>query len=161
MNRRHFVIAAGTIGGLAFSSGAAADPIEIPDVKLTIPEATPAATALKYSGPISDLWKSPWLLEGKTIELDGTILQRLVAPTGRGYRISNDGITFRSMIDLDVPSGGGKGEVFVVTNDDLDAIAGMRTIHVKGVYGGIADSSVNGNSGIPIVIALTINGPRR
>jgi hypothetical protein len=161
MNRRHFVMGAGAIGGLAFSAKAAADPIDIPDVKLPIPEATPAATALKYSGPISDLWKSPWLLEGKTIELDGTILQRLVAPTGRGYRISNDGITFRSMIDLDVPGGGGRGEVFVVTNDDLGAIAGMRTLHVKGIYGGIADSSVNGSSGIPIVIALTINGPRQ
>jgi hypothetical protein len=137
--------------GMAAAIGSTlADPIDIPTVALATPVASPMANASLYTGPISDLWDQPWLLEDKAISIKGTILQRLVAPPGRGYRISDDGIIFRSLLQLDIPH---ESDVFVVTNDDLASIRDLRTVEAIGRYGGIADNKINGHRGIPIIIA--------
>ncbi|HEU0164480.1 MAG TPA: hypothetical protein VFQ54_05495 [Thermomicrobiales bacterium] len=159
LEKRHVsrrALVASSLVGIGLAAGgrtAFADPIDIPTVALPASAATPAPKNPLYTGPIADLWEQPWLLEGKSISIKGTILQRLVAPAGRGYRISDDGIIYRSLLDLDVPS---ESEVFVVTNDDLTSIADLRTVEAIGSYGGIADDDVNGHHGIPIVIAAVI-----
>lgn len=114
-----------------------------------------------YAGPVKDLWDQPWLLEGKLIEVKGTILQRIVAPEGEGYIVSEDGLIFRSILHLKIPDGSGIGEVFVVSNDDFRELKGAHTAIVVGKYGGIGSDKITGYWANPIVIASSIQAPAK
>ena len=98
------------------------------------PSATPAANAEPYAGPLAALWDEPWLVEGRLLRFNGVILQRMVAKPGRGIVVGADRRLFRSLLLLEVPSE--FRNLFVATNDPLDAIADKNTVHVEGLYGG-------------------------
>ncbi len=160
MNRRRFLeIAALTVGSTSLWREVSADPFVIEPVKAPTFDATPMPNLPMYSGPVNDLWDQPWLLEGKLVEVKGTILQRIVAPEGEGYVVSEDGLIFRSILHLKIPGGSGIGEVFVVSNDDFSALIGAHTAIVVGKYGGIGSDKITGYWANPIVIASSIQVP--